>query len=366
MGITWQAHSSVLALLGGILIGAVAVVRHAIVGKITGISGILNGSTIYKLNKFPYDEKLFKILFTLGVCLGGLLCYFLFPQAFVDWSKIPIERLLISGFLVGLGSAIGNGCTSGHGVCGISSLRLRSMVATGVFMTTGILTAIFTKSLSYFPEFDNQLDMSSASIAFAVALIICMLLYYIGNLLSRGKIINDEYQKRHFVTLTEFLTGVIFAVGMAVSNMSMNSATLSFLDLTVWNPALIFVMGGAICLAAPLFYFTNTKGTPFLATKFDLPTSKDIDLQLITGSGIFGIGWGLSGVCPGPALTNIFNLQSGYRPFLLIICMIFGFWSKEFCFDQYEKNKYAPVEPLPLISKQTDLSSLEEAKSSSG
>ena len=186
MGVTWQTHSSILALLGGILIGAVAVVRHAIVGKITGISGILNGSTIYKLNKFPYEEKLFKILFTLGVCLGGLLCYYLFPKAFVDWSKIPIERLLIAGFLVGLGSAIGNGCTSGHGVCGISSLRLRSMVATGVFMTTGILTAIFTKSLSYFPEFDNQLDMSSASIAFAVALIVCMLLYYIGSLLSRG------------------------------------------------------------------------------------------------------------------------------------------------------------------------------------
>ena len=345
MGITWQTHSSILALLGGVLVGGVAVTRLALVGKVTGISGILNGSSIYKLDKVPYEERVAKILFVFGVCLGGLLCYLLFPESFLDWNTVPIERPIIGGFLVGLGSAIGNGCTSGHGVCGISNFRVRSIVATAVFMTTGILTAIFTSSLSYFPEFDNKLNMLTASITFMIALLLCLSLYFIGMKISDGKWINEESSKRYFVSFSEFLTGLVFAVGMVLSNMSMNNATLSFLDLTQWNPALMFVMGGAICVAAPLFYITKAKGTPFLSDKFDLPTSEDIDLQMISGSAIFGVGWGFFGACPGPALTNLFNMQSGYRPVLFIVCMILGFWVKEFSFDQYTKTKYATVEP---------------------
>ena len=101
MGVTWQSNSSVLALLGGILIGGVAVTRLALVGKITGISGILNGSSIYKLDKVPYEERVAKILFVLGISFGGLGCYYLFPQAFLDWSTVPIERIIVGGFLVG-------------------------------------------------------------------------------------------------------------------------------------------------------------------------------------------------------------------------------------------------------------------------
>lgn len=345
MGVTWQTHSSVLALLGGVLIGGVAVTRLALVGKITGISGILNGSSIYKLDKVPYEERVTKILFVSGVSLGGLFCYYLLPQAFLDWNAVPIERPIVGGFLVGLGSAVGNGCTSGHGVCGISSLRIRSIVATSVFMITGILTAIFTKSLRYFPEFDNELNMPTASITFAIALLLCLSLYFVGSKISDGKWINEENSRRYFISFSEFLTGVVFAIAMTISNMSMNNATLSFLDLTEWNPALMFVMAGAICVAAPLFYLTKAKGTPFLSDKFDLPTSEDIDLQMLCGSAIFGVGWGFFGACPGPALTNLFNIQSGYRPFLFISCMILGFWAKEFSFDQYAKTKYATVEP---------------------
>ena len=347
MGVTWQSNSSVLALLGGILIGGVAVTRLALVGKITGISGILNGSSIYKVDKVPYEERAAKILFVLGISFGGLGCYYLFPQAFLDWSTVPIERIIVGGFLVGFGSAVGNGCTSGHGVCGISSLRVRSIVATSVFMFTGILTAVFTNSLKYFPKFDNELNVPTAMITFAIALSLCISLYVVGNKVSDGKWIIEESNKRYFMSFSEFLTGVVFATAMTISNMSMNNATLSFLDLTEWNPALMFVMGGAICVAAPLFYFVKVKGTPFLSDKFDLPTSEDIDLQMLSGSATFGVGWGFFGACPGPALTNLFNIQSSYRPLLFISCMILGFWAKEFSFDQYAKTKYATVDIAP-------------------
>ena len=68
MSVTWQTNSSLLALLGGVLVGSVAVTRLALVGKVTGISGILNGSSIYKLDKFPYEERVAKILFVAGIC----------------------------------------------------------------------------------------------------------------------------------------------------------------------------------------------------------------------------------------------------------------------------------------------------------
>lgn len=333
------------------LVGSVAATRLALIGKITGISGIVNGSSIYKLDKLPFEERVGKVLFVCGLSLGGLLCYYLLPQAFLDWSSVPLERPIVGGFLVGFGSAIGNGCTSGHGVCGISSMRVRSIVATGVFMTTGILTAIFTNSLRYFPEFDNRLNTTTAGITFVVALFVCLSLYFIGDKISNGKWLNEESQKRNFISISEFLTGAVFAVAMAISNMSMNNATLSFLDLTQWNPALMFVMGGAICVAAPLFYFTKAKGTPLLSDNFVLPSTEDIDLQMISGSAIFGVGWGFFGACPGPALTNLFNIKSGYRPFLFIVSMIFGFWTKEFSFDQYTKTKYATVEPSADNSK---------------
>ena len=204
MSVTWQNNSSLLALLGGMLVGSVAATRLALIGKITGISGIVNGSSIYKLDKLPFEERVGKVLFVCGLSLGGLLCYYLLPQAFLDWSSVPLERPIVGGFLVGFGSAIGNGCTSGHGVCGISSMRVRSIVATGVFMTTGILTAIFTNSLRYFPEFDNRLNTTTASITFVVALFVCLSLYFIGDKISNGKWLNEESQKRNFIFISEF------------------------------------------------------------------------------------------------------------------------------------------------------------------
>ena len=333
MIITWQPESNYLALLGGLLVGGVAVTRLASFGKVTGISGMLNGASTYKSKGSSASdamERLYRVVFVLGIAKGGSVCYKLLPSAFMDWNHLPMQRVLLGGFLVGLGTSIGNGCTSGHGVCGISSMRVRSITATMAFMATGAFTAVATNTAALYPPFVNKNDMDMSLKTFAAGSASCALIY-ISGLFVKGY--NNNAIKMSFNFAAEFLMGCTFAAGMAVSNMSMNSATISFLDVRTWNPALMFVMGGAIGLSAPLFYFIKSRGVPNVADKFDLPSSQIIDLPLLLGSAIFGVGWGYVGVCPGPALTNLFNIKSGSLPLYFILSMIGGFWTKEIMYD---------------------------------
>jgi len=97
----------------------------------------------------------------------------------------------------------------------------------------------------------------------------------------------------------------MLAVAMSVSNMTKLSATISFLDVRYFNPALMFVMGGAISVSATA-YAMFQKSSPVFFAQCDLPdTRKSLDAKLIIGELIFGCGWGMAGACPGPALVNV-------------------------------------------------------------
>jgi uncharacterized membrane protein YedE/YeeE len=123
------------ALIGGILIGLSASAMLLLEGKIAGVSGIFAGV----LNPVK-GETAWKASFVAGLIVGGLLLRMLLPSAF-DFGIIrPYGTLAIAGLLVGFGTRLGNGCTSGHGVCGISRLSPRSMVATMTFIASGVLT----------------------------------------------------------------------------------------------------------------------------------------------------------------------------------------------------------------------------------
>jgi uncharacterized membrane protein YedE/YeeE len=106
------------------------------------------------------------------------------------------------------------------------------------------------------------------------------------------------------VALVSFLCGVIFALGLGISGMTRPAKVLAFLDVTgAWDPSLAFVMIGAIAVHAVLTRVILRRGEPLLAPAFALPTRRDIDAQLLVGAAIFGVGWGLAGLCPGPAVT---------------------------------------------------------------
>jgi hypothetical protein len=106
------------------------------------------------------------------------------------------------------------------------------------------------------------------------------------------------------VGLVSFLCGVLFALGLGISGMTRPAKVLAFLDVTgAWDPSLAFVMIGAIAVHAVLARRILRRGEPLLAPTFALPTRRDIDAQLLVGAAIFGVGWGLAGLCPGPAVT---------------------------------------------------------------
>jgi uncharacterized membrane protein YedE/YeeE len=125
------------ALAGGCMIGLAATILLLVNGRVAGVSGIFFG--IIRPGK---GDFLWRILFVLGLVLGGGTAGAFLPTAFENSSGRPLLIVAIAGFVVGFGTFIGSGCTSGHGVCGISRMSVRSMVATMVFIATGVLTTL--------------------------------------------------------------------------------------------------------------------------------------------------------------------------------------------------------------------------------
>jgi uncharacterized membrane protein YedE/YeeE len=122
--------------------------------------------------------------------------------------------------------------------------------------------------------------------------------------------------------LAAFISGVIFAIGLAIGGMTQPTKVAGFLDFTGdWDPSLMFVMGGAVITHAILSRLIRHRSTPLFTATFSVPTRKDIDARLFGGAAFFGIGWGLSGFCPGPAITS---LASGQTPVLIFVAAMIG------------------------------------------
>jgi uncharacterized membrane protein YedE/YeeE len=125
--------------------------------------------------------------------------------------------------------------------------------------------------------------------------------------------------------LVNIALGLLFGAGLVVSGMADPAKVLNFLDVFgTWDPSLAFVMGGAVFVAFIGYRLVLTRDRPVIGSAFHLPTRNDIDAQVIAGPAIFGIGWGLGGFCPGPALTAFGLGATGTLAFLP--AMILGMW----------------------------------------
>jgi len=162
-------------------------------------------------------------------------------------------------------------------------------------MLAGFVTAMAADTSSFLPYFTNTLPQERAGAVVGVMIAVCITMVIIAALLKDSSLMTSKYGNFIISAVYDCIFGITFALAMAVSNMSKLSATISFLDLRYWNPALAFIMGGAISINAPLQYLITTKGPtkPFLATEFSCPRLTKVDLKLIIGSVIFGVGWGL-------------------------------------------------------------------------
>ena len=138
LNIDWANLTLLNSLIGGILIGIAAIIIFLVNGRIMGISGIIGNLITHK----ETDQIYWRIIFILGVLIGPLFFIILFKE--LKSEMVANNALLIiSGFLVGLGTSLGNGCTSGHGICGLSRFSIRSIVATFVFVISGMITVYF-------------------------------------------------------------------------------------------------------------------------------------------------------------------------------------------------------------------------------
>ena len=128
------------SILGGMIIGVAVSVMLLFNGRVTGISGILGGL----LNRETSDKN-WRILFLAGLLTGVIILIFIQPEAFTLISRATSIDYILAGLLVGFGTLLGNGCTSGHGVCGISRMSVRSIMATVTFITFGVIGVLLFK-----------------------------------------------------------------------------------------------------------------------------------------------------------------------------------------------------------------------------
>jgi uncharacterized protein len=124
-------------------------------------------------------------------------------------------------------------------------------------------------------------------------------------------------------TFAALASGLLFGIGLILSGMTTPARIVGFLDwFGAWDPTLLFVMGGAVPVYAAAFWITRKRGQPALSSSFDAVESAKIPPQLVCGAALFGIGWGLSGFCPGPSVVAL--ASGAAAPTLFVIAMLAG------------------------------------------
>lgn len=146
-------------------------------------------------------------------------------------------------------------------------------------------------------------------------------------------------------TAASFAAGFVFGLGLLVAGMANPAKVLGFLDLAgAWDPSLALVMAGAVAVGACAFAFVKRRGHTLLGAPVLLPDSRKIDRRLVLGSLVFGVGWGLAGICPGPAL--VLAGAGSAKGLVFLAAMIAG----NLAFEFFEKKKRAAPDPAQMQS----------------
>ena len=123
--------------------------------------------------------------------------------------------------------------------------------------------------------------------------------------------------------LSAFAAGLSFGLGLVVSQMVNPAKVISFLDVFgAWDPSLALVMASAVAVSALGYFVARRRGVPVFAARLEIPTKRDLDPRLLAGAVLFGVGWGLVGLCPGPAITLLTFRKS--EPFIFVAAMLVG------------------------------------------
>ncbi|KAK7054761.1 hypothetical protein VNI00_003224 [Paramarasmius palmivorus] len=296
------------SLIGGI---GLSLPVHALLvlnGNVFGISGFVHRAV--RGSKEGWAA-------VIGLVTGGIVAGFLEGQApRLELPGMPL--VLLSGFLVGVGTRMANGCTSGHMIAGLSRLSKRSLTATLMFFATGVPVARTLHANLPARNEAEPLALSSYAnsllIAQAIPFLLVLLLYLrtpsppSENTDSRAQAQCDTSITTFPRLVTFWATSVEFALALRLSELSEPTKVLSFLLLPMhpaFDPSLMCLAAGALPVSFCLYRFCRGPERPRLGGKWSIPTGGAIDTKLVAGAALFGVGWGISGICPGPALVNL-------------------------------------------------------------
>ncbi|CAM9689731.1 unnamed protein product [Ascophyllum nodosum] len=321
---TWQAA------VGGLVLGTAATTMLASTGEknsLIGLSGIFDGVITRSLGRG------WKAVFLSGFTAGGIVAAVVYPEGLNQRGAPAVSTLgfIVSGFLVGLGTRLGNGCTSGHGLCGLPRLSRRSLVAVLTFFTSGVATASVLSAWVESGNRDDRVTEESPMLAIRYTALAASAASLVHTFTLR------EARAQWKAHLASFLCGGMFAGGLVLSGMVQRAKVVNFLAFRrdSWDPSLAFVLGcGVMTTLVGFPLVTRRLGTPLcgrplkklvptassdtetkkendetkapapsLAKEFEIPTNTELDVPLILGAWMFGLGWGSSGLCPGPAFA---------------------------------------------------------------
>ena len=300
------------SLLGGLCIGAASAIYVYASGRIPGVSGVVKN--VMNVRSKASDWYL-NTSFVSGMLLTGTIASLCGSELVSERLKLAPEALVVGGLLVGAGAKAQNGCTSGHGVCGLSRMSPSSLILTMSFMLSGFVFASLLRQPALamldtgmlLPHTLPGLPFKGTPAILAVA----------GLAISA---IRDNVRR----CLAGAFTGSLFGLGLMLGGMLSPSKVVAFLrpfDENGWDISLAFVMGGAIAIALPMFQFLAQKaanddggraGPPlfpqekFRDKKYLQPShwsARPNKLRSLLGALAFGCGWAMCGVCPGPALV---------------------------------------------------------------
>lgn len=344
------------ALLAGATLGLLTVLKLVLTGRVLGISGAAGG-----LVKGRHEA--WRVAFVLGLLSGGVLVARFAPALLeVLPPGYSAGRAVSAGLLVGFGTSLGSGCTSGHGLCGNARLSVRSFLSTLTFVATGMLAALVAHTAAVFSLPAGVAPFLAAPASPAARALLPVTLVAGGALASAARILTSadrarwsggvdrelegaaalegadlaaapppasaDSQKLAAVALaSELAVGALFSAALGVSGMLRPSKVAGFLSVLAgsWDPTLALVMGGALLVAAPLWqglFVRRWLPRPLCAPTYDIARSTVVDAPLLLGAALFGAGWGIGGLCPGPAIVAAVTLQP--KVLLFVLAMLAG------------------------------------------
>lgn len=325
-------------LAGGALIGLSSSALLFATGETLGISGILGGMLRGQDLPPRHNSGMWRVAFISGlVSAGSILTIALSPSQMTtilgESVKLTALASLAGGFLVGIGTRLGSGCTSGHGVCGLPRGSPRSLLSVMTFMTFGAISAFFSRSAAGRSLLYTNVETPAVwSVAKSAVLPLLFGVSAISSLWSSTT--QGEQQptkpsayfssKRLVGEFFVYSCGLLMGLALSLSGMTDPNKVFRFLDFTGkegFDPQLMMVMGGAVLVHGTTVQILTRffpKTTPVLSTHLSSekpsfekiiclglsPANTKIDLSLIAGSALFGLGWGLGGGCPGPLLVG--------------------------------------------------------------